>query len=42
MQQSSLAFLGCGSVRILILQVFQRELKMSFQILFDPLFRIKP
>ena len=29
-QQSSLAFLGCGSVRILILQVFQRELKMSF------------
>ena len=38
MQQSSLAFLGCGSVRILILQVFQRELKMSFQILFEPLF----
>ena len=30
MQQNSLAFLGCGSVRILILQVFQRELKMSF------------
>ena len=38
MQQSILAFLGCGSVRILTLQVFQRELKMSFQILFEPLF----
>ena len=39
MQQSSLAFSGCDCVRILlILQVVQRELKMSFQILFEPLF----
>ena len=29
-RQSSLAFLGCGSVRILVLQVSQREIKNSF------------
>ena len=38
MQQSSLAFLVCDSVKNWILQVFQRELKKNFQILFEPLF----
>ena len=41
LQQSSLAFLGCGSVRILILQMSQRELKMRFPILFESLFSVK-
>ena len=41
LQKSSLAFLGCGSVRILILQMSQRELKMRFPILFGSLFSVK-
>ena len=37
MQQSSLAFLGCGSVRVIFSRCFRGNLKTRFQILFESL-----
>ena len=36
MQQSSLAFLGCGSARILFSRCLRGNLKTRFQIFFEP------